>query len=187
MGFENASGVVPNEGSLYLFTKFNLKSPKVILTPVNISNGISWNKANDKMYYIDTPTRQIHQFDFNNTDGLISNKKIVFDLANYSNITGYPDGMTIDKDDKLWIALYNGGAVIQVDPASGELLKIIAIPAQYVTSVIWGGQDFDVLYVTTSKFALNEKQKLQQPAAGSLFGITNLETRGFPSYFADVI
>ena len=72
----------------------------------------------------------------------------------------------------------HGGLVIRVDPRSGALLQSIAIPAQSVSAVEWGGPDQDVLYVTTARFQLDEQQLREQPLAGSTFSITGLGTRG---------
>lgn len=110
MGYENASGTIPDQASLYKFVPQNVKNPTVEIRPVSISNGLAWSKDNTKFYYIDTPTRKIASYDFDLEKGEISNKQIVFDLSNY-DIGGNPDGMTIDEDDNLFIALYNGGAV----------------------------------------------------------------------------
>lgn len=124
MGYENASGVVPNAGSLYFISRKNFKNPAAVITPVNVSNGMAWNKENNKFYYIDTPTKQIKVFDYNNENGQISNEQVAFDLNNQPKLGGYPDGMTIDEDDNLWIALYNGGAVIKVNPNTKQLLQV---------------------------------------------------------------
>ncbi|KAK9887348.1 hypothetical protein WA026_022018 [Henosepilachna vigintioctopunctata] len=187
MGHENSSGVVPDEGILYKFTKTNYQNPLPVIAPVNISNGLAWNKKNDKFFYIDTPTRKVVSYDYDDLKGEITNKKVVFDVNNQMHITGGPDGMTIDEDDNLWVALYNGGAVIKIDPRTGKLLQVIGIPAQAVTSVAWGGPKLDILFVTTSRFALNAEQRKQQPAAGAIFAITDLGTRGLPSFEADIV
>lgn len=118
MGYEGPEGVDPNKGSLYKFEKVRAQTKgrksqiKVTteITPVSISNGLAWTHDQKKFYYIDTPTRKIASYDFNPEDGTISNKQIAFDLDKY-DIGGFPDGMTIDVDDNLFIALFNGGAV----------------------------------------------------------------------------
>ncbi|XP_045474754.1 regucalcin-like [Harmonia axyridis] len=187
MGYENSSGVLPDEGLLYKFTKENYKKPTPVIAPVNISNGLAWNKKNDKFYYIDTPTQKIVEYDYDDEKGEIKNKRTVFDIRNQSHITGYPDGMTIDEDDNLWVALYNGGAVIKINPKTGKLLQVIAIPAHAVTSVAWGGPKLDILFVSTSRFTLKSEERKQQPAAGAIFAITDLGTRGLPAFEADII
>lgn len=188
MGYEDRNGNLDtNKGSLYFITKQNLEHPEAVITPVNISNGLVWNKANDKFYYIDTPTNQVKEYDYDNDSGHISNPKIVFDVNTYSEyIIGYPDGMTIDVDDNLWVALYDGGAVVKVNPKTKQLLQIIPIPAQYTTSVCWGGEKFDTLFVTTSRYALDDKNRKRQPAAGSVFAVKGLHTFGLPSFRANI-
>lgn len=187
MGFENASGVVPEQGSLYLFNLKKSNNPQIKITPVTVSNGLTWNKDDDKFFYIDSPSRQIKMYNYNSTDATITNEVVLFDLKQHPELGGVPDGMTIDEDDNLWIALYDGGCVIKVNSKTGKLLQIIAIPAQYVTSVAWGGPLLDTLYVTTSRFNLNNDDRLRQPAAGSLFAIEHLGTRGLQMYEANLI
>ncbi|RZC34271.1 regucalcin-like [Asbolus verrucosus] len=176
----------PNEGTLYKVTRDNVSSPEVMVSPVNISNGMAWNKANNKFYYIDSPTLQVSEYDYDNEKGTISNRRVAFDLKNY-NINAHPDGMTIDQDDNLWIALYGGGSVIKVNPTTGELLNRIPIPAECVTSVMWGGPDLDVLFVTTSRVSLTEEEINEQPGAGSVYALINLGTKGVPVFEADII
>lgn len=89
MGYEDSNGnLTPNQGVFYKITADNLENPQVILAPVNISNGLAWNKANDKLFYIDTPTNKIVSFDFNLEEGTISNRTVVFDLADHPDIAG---------------------------------------------------------------------------------------------------
>lgn len=187
MGYENSSGVLPNQGGLYLFSKSNLKTPQLVISPVNISNGLAWNSANTKFYYIDTPTDTVIEYSYDNNDGKISNPRVAFDLKQYSgSIAGHPDGMTIDSEDNLWIALYGGGAVIKVNPISGALLEVHNIPARDVTSAMFGGPNLDILFVTTSRYSLTAEQRLQQQGAGSVWALTNLGVTGVPVYEADV-
>ncbi|RZC34273.1 regucalcin-like, partial [Asbolus verrucosus] len=187
MGFEDARGVTPNQGLLYKITRENLQNPSVMIAPVNVSNGLTWNKANNKFYYIDTPTRLVMEYEYNDKRGEIKNGRVAFNLSEYQTITGFPDGMTIDRDDNLWIALYGGGAIIKVDPRTSNILRVEAVPAEAVTSVTWGGSNFDTLFVTTSRFGLTREQRLEQPAAGSVFAFTGLGTAGGEVFEADII
>lgn len=188
MGFENSSGVVPNEGALYFVTTSNLLKPSIVISPVTVSNGLAWNQDDTKFYYIDSPTRHVMAYDYESETGKISNGKVVFDVSDHANdIAGVPDGMTIDAEDKLWIALYGGGAVIKVDPLTGSLLHLIPIPALYVTSVSFGGPNLDVLFVTTSRYALSGEDRKQQPGAGSVFAVVNTGSIGLPAFEADIL
>lgn len=112
IGHEDSNGVVPNEAALYRITGNSLSEVEVAIPNVTNSNGLCWNKANDKFYYIDTQTRTIAKYKYDAKNGQISDKKIAFDLSEHKILDGaLPDGMTIDKDDNLWIALYNGHSV----------------------------------------------------------------------------
>ncbi|XP_034185221.2 uncharacterized protein LOC117606630 [Osmia lignaria lignaria] len=179
MGFAK-DGVFPaNVGSLYVMNN-NLALKKEV-TPVTISNGLAWSSNNDTMYYIDSPTRQVVAYDYNFQTGAISNKRVVFDLQK-NNISGIPDGMTIDTDGNLWVALFGGGGVIQINPKTSELLRFIKINgAKNITSVAFGGPEFDTLYVTSATIELKENELKEQPYAGYLFSITGLGVRGSPA------
>lgn len=98
MGYEDSSGVAPNAGSLYFITPENLADPLKIITPVNVSNGLAWNRANDKFFYIDTPTYNIVQYDYDDPTGKITNPKVVINMQDAMlGADALPDGMTIDN------------------------------------------------------------------------------------------
>ncbi|CAL8113459.1 unnamed protein product [Orchesella dallaii] len=148
-----------------------------VVSNVGTSNGIAWNKANTLMYYIDTPTRKVDVFDFNDEEGTISNRRTVFDF-NTSGESGSPDGMNIDSDDNLWVACWGGSQIIHVDPTVGRKIGSVSLPTSNITSIAFGGPNLDVMYVTSASDGLSDAQKLEQPAAGSLFQITNTGVRG---------
>lgn len=185
MGYEDDKGVSPNEGSLYHITKENIANPDPVIKPVNVSNGLAWNRANDKFYFIDSGSGKVVQYHYNETT--ITEPKTVFDMEDHKNLKGVPDGMTIDTDDNLWIALYGGSAVIKVNPESGEVLQVVDLPVLYVTSATWGGENLEVLYVTTSRYRLGAEERAKQPNAGSVFAVTGLGARGFPAFQSDII
>lgn len=86
--------------------------------------------------------------------------------------------MTIDTDGYLWVALFNGSAVIKVDPKIGTVVDKVAIPAEQVTSVTFGGPNLDILFVTTASFNLVSEQK---PPCGSTFMVTGIGAKGYPN------
>ncbi len=85
---------------------------------------------------------------------------------------GSPDGMTLDAEGKLWVALFRGGGVSRWDPATGRLLEFISVPAPNPTSCAFGGPNLDRLYITTARHGLTEEQLREQPHAGGLFAVT---------------
>lgn len=67
------------------------------------------------------------EYEFDEDKGDISNPRVAIDITKFPYVTGNPDGMTIDQDDNLWIALYYGGSVIKANPRNGQLLQVIIL------------------------------------------------------------
>ena len=105
---------------------------------VTNSNGIAWSSDQKTMYYIDTPTGMIRAFDFDNEIGDISNERVVVKVP---NSMGFPDGMTIDSEDMIWVGMWNGNAVIRFNPKTGKIISKIEVPAHNVTACAFGGKN----------------------------------------------
>ncbi len=133
---------------------------------VTISNGIVWSADKRKMYYIDTPTREVVMFCYDDETGRIDSGRVVIRIPQEM---GGPDGMTIDAEGKLWIAHYGGGAVRRWDPDNGKLLKTVNVPAKNVTSCAFGGADLDILYITTARQGNSAEDLAKYPYSGGLF------------------
>lgn len=133
----------PGAGALYSFDGNNVKR---LLSGVTISNGLAWSLDGRIMYYVDTPTGRIDAFDYDVDTGEIANRRLVVLLPHE---VGKPDGLTIDADDGIWVALWDGGAVHRYE--DGRLTQRISIPARRVTSCTLGGRGRDRLYVTTAR------------------------------------
>lgn len=146
---------------------------------VTISNGIVWSKDTKKMYYIDTPSKSIKSYDYDIETSTISNEKIA---VNIPESLGYPDGMTIDENDTLWVGLWNGNAVAQFDPKTGKLISKIEVPAHNVTACAFGGENLDILYITTSNNDMTEEERKKYPLAGSIFKYKP-GVKGVPAFF----
>ena len=143
---------------------------------VSISNGIVWTADRSTMYYIDTPTRQVCRYRYDEASGRISFEEVSIIVP---EAWGYPDGMTIDRNGKLWIAHWGGQGVYQWDPDSGELIRRIAVPALNVTSCAFGGDRLDTLYITT---ATSTNDSTDFPLSGSLF-VCKPGTQGVKAHF----
>ncbi|OBG63628.1 gluconolaconase [Mycobacterium sp. E735] len=136
-----------------------------LLSPVSISNGVQWSADGTRVYYIDTPTRRIDSFSVEPETGAWSDRRVHLFL---DRTLGYPDGMAIDEDDGLWVALWGGGAVNHYD-ANGRLVEKISVPGvSQVSSCAFGGDRRDLLYITTSRQALADDE---QPSAGAIFAV----------------
>ncbi|MFH9854430.1 SMP-30/gluconolactonase/LRE family protein [Streptomyces althioticus] len=131
----------------------------VLLDDVTVSNGTGWSPDGRLMYYIDTPTRRVDVCDFGE-DGTIAGRR---PLAEIDKGAGFPDGLTVDADGCVWVALWDGGAVRRYTP-SGELDRVIELPVPRVTCCAFGGPGLTDLYVTTARVGL----AAPHPLAGSL-------------------
>jgi sugar lactone lactonase YvrE len=128
-----------------------------VLDGVTISNGLDWTDDGRTLFYVDTlalylgPTSGVDAFDFDMTAGLISNRRRVFDIPNVrTGPVGHcgPDGLTLDADGFLWVAVVGAGEVRRFTPA-GELDAVVEMPVACPTSVTFGGDDLGDLYITT--------------------------------------
>ncbi|MDT3728789.1 SMP-30/gluconolactonase/LRE family protein [Streptomyces sp. DSM 41972] len=139
----------------------------VLLDDVTVSNGTGWSPDGRLMYYIDTPTRRVDVFDFDE-DGTIAGRR---PLAEIEERAGFPDGLTVDADGCVWVALWDGGAVRRYTP-SGELDRVIELPVPRVTCCAFGGPGLTDLYVTTARVGLTAPH----PLAGSLLVVPGAGT-----------
>ncbi|CAN9498274.1 unnamed protein product [Ophioblennius macclurei] len=162
-------------GSLFSFTSDN-KLTK-LLGQVDISNGLDWTDDQKTMFYIDSLEMSVDAFDYDMVTGQLSNRRSVYHLKD----EGIPDGMTLDERGRLWVACYDGGRVINIDPATGVRLQTILLPASKTTSCCFGGPNYSDLYVTSASLGLSEAQLKQQPDAGATFKVTGLGAKGRPS------
>lgn len=151
-------------GAAALYSLDSTGIPRVKIDSISISNGIVWTQDHKTMYYIDTPTRQVKRYRYDEVSG-----DITFDgvAVTVPDNWGFPDGMTIDNEGKLWIAHWGGWGVYRWDPETGKLLKRIAVPTPCVTSCAFGGPDFGSLYITTA--GGGNTTDPEHPLAGSLF------------------
>lgn len=131
-----------------------------------ISNGLAWNATADTFYYIDTPTMKVDAFDFDLSSGRISNRRTVIEIPDG---VGYPDGMTIDDDGNLWIAMWAGWGVLKFNVQSGQIEEKINVPVECVSACCFAGPNRDQLVITTASRDLKPEQASEQPHAGSLF------------------
>jgi len=173
MGYDQ----LPYDANLYMIDSKGEATLKI--DSVTISNGIVWSKDKTTMYYIDTPTLEIKAFDYDDVTGAISNQRIAVKV---NDSLGYPDGMAIDENDRLWIGMWNGNAVICFDPITGGVVSKIEVPAHNVTSCAFGGKNLDTLYITTARVDMTEDEQAKYPLAGSLFKAVP-EVKGVKSTF----
>lgn len=164
-----------NPGGASLFCVNARGEVNTLLTGATISNGMAWADGGKLFYYIDTPTQQVVAFDCDLTQPTLRNRRVVFE---FPPEMGSPDGMTIDEDGQLWIALFGGRSVVRLDPKRGQLTGRVRVGSKNVTSCAFGGPDLNVLYITTARLATSPEELVQVPDAGALFEV-KLPVRGF--------
>jgi sugar lactone lactonase YvrE len=163
----------PGAGALYRLDPDG--SVREVLENVTISNGLEWSPDGSRAYYNDTPTHRIDVFDYDGESGLTGRRP----FAEVAAEAGGPDGLTVDEEGGVWVALYGGGVVRRYTP-DGVLDEVIEVAAKKVTACTFGGPDLAQLFITTSREGLGPGE---DPLAGSLFralvGVAGLPVREF--------
>lgn len=143
-----------------------------------VTNGPAFSLDGQTMYHTDSALQRVYAFDLA-PDGGVSNRRI---FAQFGEGDGYPDGMTVDAEDCLWIAFWDGWCVRRLSPL-GERLTELWVPVQRPTSCAFGGPFLDRLYITSASRDLTPEESVTQPLAGGLFmtmpGVKGAEERLF--------
>jgi sugar lactone lactonase YvrE len=156
----------PGAGSLYRLDAD--RSVTTVLEGVTVSNGLEWSPDGAQAYYVDTPTREISVFDYDSAIGLHARRR-------FASVAAMPDGLTVDADGGVWVALYDGRAVQHFDP-DGVPGAQVHVAEGRVTACTFGGEDLDRLFITTSREGLSPGE---EPSAGSL-RVADVGVRGLP-------
>jgi xylono-1,5-lactonase len=128
-----------------------------------VTNGPAMSPDGRTLYHADTMQRMVYAFDVE-ADGTLTGKRMFVEIAG----SGYPDGMAVDAEGFVWIALYGGARVERYAP-DGALVEQVAFPCSNVTKLAFGGADLRTVYATTARKGLTQAECLQQPLAGGLF------------------
>lgn len=146
-------------------------------TGVGISNGLAFSMDSRTFYWADTPTGQVLAFDHDPATGAIANPRVAVQVPSGQ---GAPDGLTIDCDGRLWVAQWGGWRVVCYDPATGEALATLRVPAARVSACTFGGADMGTLFITTAQPDTPE-ERAAQPHAGGIF-TARPGARGLPAF-----
>lgn len=131
---------------------------------IQISNGCAWDPRGEHFYFADTPRRKLYRYDFDAKTGDISNRQ----LFNRTLMHRYPDGATVDADGHLWSAQWQGARVVRYD-ANGRTAGAVTLPVSQTTCVAFGGENMDLLFVTSARESLSEWTLDRERCAGGLF------------------
>jgi sugar lactone lactonase YvrE len=145
-----------------------------MLPGVSVSNGIGWSPDGSLLLHVDSPRHRVDVYDFRHDTGTIAGRRAVIPI---DPALGTPDGLAVDAEGGIWVALWGGGAVLRFSP-DGTLEGRLELPATNVTSCCFGGADLGTLYVTSAA-----RGAAHEPLAGALFacrpGVTGLPATPF--------
>jgi sugar lactone lactonase YvrE len=167
--------LAPNAGSLYRFETDGTATR--VLDGVTVSNGLRWSPDGRFFYYIDSMTGTVDAFAFDASTGTLSDRRPLVSLPN-----GGADGMTVDAEGCVWVALWGHGEIHRYTP-NGRHDRTVRVPTPHVTSCEFGGAELDVLYITSAAVPMGDANDIEPRPAGALFactpGVVGLPARAF--------
>ena len=143
-----------------------------VLENLDIPNGMGFTNDGKTFYVTESEARRIYAFDYDRETGVLTNQRIFCETPTDN---GVPDGMTVDANDYVWSARWNGRQVVRHAP-TGEAVSKLELPARKVSSVTFGEAGYNTLYVTTA-LADGDRSK-EGDGAGAVFRVTDLDTEG---------
>lgn len=148
------------------------------LAGVGISNGLGWSPEGDRCYYVDSVTGRVDAFAFDLDAGALGARTTLAEIEGGAA----PDGLAVDADGCVWVALWGGWEVRRLTPA-GVVDRVVELPGAHVSTCAFGGPGLRTLYVSVSQQGLDERALREQPGAGHLFaldaGVAGLPTHAF--------
>jgi sugar lactone lactonase YvrE len=151
-----------------------------VLSGLTVSNGIAWSPDDDVLYLVDSGARTVTAYDYDVDLGTLGRSRVLLHLAD-DDVPGTPDGLTVDREGHLWIALWGGGQVRRYS-AGGIPEEVVRVPASQTSSCTFAGPLLDTLVVSTSAEGLSAKERAVQPDAGRLFTARVPDVRGRPAF-----
>lgn len=132
------------EGILYRLEKNT--APAIVLEGISTSNGMTFSMDEQYFYHTDSAPMTITKFQYDPDSGEIHNPQLFYQGAEDN---GHPDGITIDTEDRIWVACWGASKVIRLD-ANGKIVHEIPTPAIKTSSVVFAGENMNELYITTA-------------------------------------
>ena len=171
------SGSMPTgsrKSALYLFERDG--TSRTAASELGQSNGMAFSADNQTLYHADTRLGVVCAYAYDAHNGVLGGRRVITEFV---KADGVPDGMALDEEGCLWVALWGGGCVVRVD-AHGRRIDRISLPVRRVSSVAFGGDDLRDVYITT---AGGDDRQTNGPLAGALFR-TRVNTSGLPRHLS---
>ena len=153
---------------------------RVLDDDLTLSNGLAWSPDERTLYSVDTLSRRIFVREYDAATGETGERRELIAFDGDEDSHGYPDGITIDVDDHLWVAMWGAGCVLRISP-QGEIVARIDLPVPHVSCPTFAGKDLDVLVITTATEGLSAQQLAEHPLSGRLF-TARTGHRGLPAH-----
>lgn len=134
------------------------------ISEVTCSNGLDWCEDRRSFLHVDSVLSRVDVYSTDEATGEITGRRRVLQVPG----PGIPDGLSLDSEGSIWIAMWGGGEVRRLTP-DGRVDRIVKLPVTQVTSIAFGGDTLDELFITTARDGLSEGQLASEPHAGDLF------------------
>ena len=169
--------VRPGGGALYRLDPDGTVT--TMLDKVTESNGLGWSPDGGTMYFIDSaePEPRIRAFGFDLARGDLGQSR---DLVRFPGGGAVPDGLVVDHDGCLWVAMWGGAEVRRYAP-DGALLAVLPVPVTQPTCPAFGGAGLDELYLTSAWLGMTASQRAAEPLAGHVLR-SRPGVRGDPAF-----
>jgi sugar lactone lactonase YvrE len=141
---------------------------------LTLSNGLGWSPDGGLFYSIDTERRAVNVREYDAAAGIVGPRRVLLTIEE----NRYPDGMCVDADGYLWIAIWGGGQVRRYSP-EGVWDRTIDIPAPHASCVAFAGPELATMVITTATKDLTPEQLDEYPLSGRLFTL-DAGVRGLP-------
>lgn len=160
-----AIDTTPDQGALWRLDPD--ASVRRMESRVHVSNGLGWSPDDRVFYFTDSGRRTIWAYDFDLEKGTIANRRV---FASLGEGEGTPDGLTVDAEGHVWVAVWDGWRLIRYAP-DGSVERVVALPVPRPTSVAFGGEGFRTLFVTTARIRLSAQMLSEAPLSGSVLAL----------------
>lgn len=170
-----AGSAVRDDSGRGVLYRLDERGVTAMLPQLGMSNGIDWSPDGDLLYHVDSSAGTLTSWEYDLSSGELGASRL---LVSVPPEVGLPDGLTVDSDGNIWLAIWGPGQVWRIDPDSGEATGRVDVPTPCTSSCAFGGPDLSTLYITTANHE-------NPPGGGLLYAAHDVPARGrLPHRFA---
>jgi sugar lactone lactonase YvrE len=158
----------------YLYVIDPSRGLEVVDDDLQLSNGLGWSPDGATMYSVDTTSGMLWERSYDGRTGSRGERRELLHVSD-----GSPDGMCVDVDGNLWVAIWGAGEIRHFSPR-GELLGVVSVPAPHTSCPTFAGADLDTMVISTAADGLSPDQLAEYPDSGALF-VADVGVRGLPA------